>query len=473
MKKLFLLFWGVLFSFSLFSQTSYVNSNSLQLKPAAIDKRVELLSIIFRLAGNPEYNQNQFKIYTDAIHNHFDKFKEHPAVQFARRMADSSGVGFDAPMSLAIHIKQPHELDPLFPFSDTSPEKRWGKKNAWHFVSLLKQFYTDAKCEEFFAKQAELYKLVEERFKVVTNALDVSWYNRFYGTAPSGSLNIIIGISNGGCNYGPNVIYPDGREDAFAIMGTWSVDNEGMPVYKAGFYLSTLIHEFNHSFINYLNEKNQGKLENSGKILFDPLESIMRGQAYPSPLYMLNEALVRAAVVRYIIKHNPDKTAADRELGSQISNGFIWIKELVDTLGYYEDNQMKYPTLESFMPEIIKFYNNAAKNSRALFAKCAHVKTLEPFGNNSNDVSSEIKEMKIVFDKPLAEKGMSIECGELGEEHFPILKDGAAFTENNSALILKLNLKPGTKYQFELTGRGFKTVEGYPLLSYMVEFKTK
>lgn len=475
MKKLFFFLWVFLFAANTFCQTSAKNQKPGKsfLNPPKIDKRIELLSIVFRLAGNPEYNQNNFKIYTDAIHNHFDKYKDHPVVLFARKMADSNGVGFDAPASLAIHLAQPPELNPVFPFSDTAPEKRWGKKNAEHFVTLLKQFYKDAECEEFFKKQADLYKTVEERFMTVYSALDVSWYKEFYGYLPKGKLHILIGISNGGCNYGPNVIYPDGREDAFAIMGTWTVDNDGMPVYTAGYYLSTLIHEFNHSFINYLNEKNISKLENSGKILFDPLENIMRGQAYSSPLYMLNEALVRAAVVRYIIKHNPDKTAADREIGSQISNGFIWIKELVDTLGYYEKNRKKYPTLESFMPAIIKFYTNTAKNGGTLLAKCAHVKSIEPFANNSNDVSFGIKEMKIIFDKPLAEKGMSIEYGELGEEFFPIVKDGATFTDNNSALILKLNLKPGTKYQFELTGRGFKTVDGYPLMNYPVEFKTK
>lgn len=35
-----------------------------------VDKRVELLSIVFRLAGNREYNQDIFKDYVKDIHDH-------------------------------------------------------------------------------------------------------------------------------------------------------------------------------------------------------------------------------------------------------------------------------------------------------------------------------------------------------------------------------------------------------------------
>ncbi len=33
---------------------------------AKTDQRIELLSVVFRLAGNPEYNMNPFKAYVNA-----------------------------------------------------------------------------------------------------------------------------------------------------------------------------------------------------------------------------------------------------------------------------------------------------------------------------------------------------------------------------------------------------------------------
>jgi hypothetical protein len=39
----------------------------------AADPRIELLSIVFRLAGNPEYNQGRLPVYDSAIAAHFGR----------------------------------------------------------------------------------------------------------------------------------------------------------------------------------------------------------------------------------------------------------------------------------------------------------------------------------------------------------------------------------------------------------------
>lgn len=59
------------------------------------------MSILFRLAGNGEYNQCRIPAYDKAIDQYFAPYRNHEALQLARRMQ----VGFDAPMNLAIHIK--------------------------------------------------------------------------------------------------------------------------------------------------------------------------------------------------------------------------------------------------------------------------------------------------------------------------------------------------------------------------------
>ena len=45
-----------------------------------VDERVELLSIVFRLAGNSEYNMNLLPAYTVEIDRYFAPYKDHPAV---------------------------------------------------------------------------------------------------------------------------------------------------------------------------------------------------------------------------------------------------------------------------------------------------------------------------------------------------------------------------------------------------------
>lgn len=466
MKKMTLLF---LFLLS-FSAAAFGQNNAPGLNAPCVDKRVELLSIVFRLAGNFEYNMDQFKEYVNDIHNHFDKYKEHPAVLYARKMADSNNVGFDAVADFAVHIEQAPSFKPVVPFTENIPDPRWTKQGAETFTKLLKDFYADAKCEEFFSQHAELYKLAEERFNTVFTALDISWYKKYFGVTPSGSFNIFIGLGNGGCNYASKVVFPGGREDAYATMGTWSTDKEGKPVYSADGYLPTLIHEFNHSFANQLIDKYKTELEIAGKKLFEPVEYLMKSQAYSEWTYMMYEALVRASVIRYMKDHNQD---TGKETLAQIGNGYVWMNELVESLGYYEDNRDKYPTLESYMPRIVDLYNDLAKNSTALFKRCGHVLTIEPMDNNAVNVPSQIREMRINFDKPMTRKGISIIYGPLGVKNFPIVNKDVRFTEDMMTLILNIDLKPDTVYQFELTGQGFKTADGYPLLNYKVEFKTK
>src|SRR5262245_1232208 len=67
---------------------------------AKVDTRVELMSVIARLAGFQEYVRNEFKLYADDVDKHFGKHKQHPAVQFAVKIRQSNGVSFDAVMSM-------------------------------------------------------------------------------------------------------------------------------------------------------------------------------------------------------------------------------------------------------------------------------------------------------------------------------------------------------------------------------------
>jgi hypothetical protein len=270
-------------------------------------------------------------------------------------------------MFMAIYLSQPPSLEQLVPFSSMIPERRWGEENAGRFAKLLKQFYADAKYEDFFKAHEGLYTIAQERFMPVYKALDTDWYNQYYGSQPDGSLNVIIGLGLGGGNFGPKVKHPGGREDSYAIMGTSSIDSTDQPVYSVDNYLPTLIHEFNHSFVNPLTKKYEKDFEGSGLKLFELVKAGMGNQHYTSWQTMMNESLVRASVIRYLLKHNPGGKEARYQLISDFGRGFFWMKGLVETLGVYETNRDKYPTLESYIPVLVEFYKNVAKESETMF----------------------------------------------------------------------------------------------------------
>jgi hypothetical protein len=353
----------ILVTLSTFSQQEKSLSSHKEtiLKAPKVDKRVELLSIVFRLAENHEYSQNLFPKYVENIENHFGQYKNHDLINFVKDELLEDGVGFSSVMSMAIHITEPPNIKPIIvSFSNNSLEDSWKEESSDKFIKLLNEFYIDTDCETFFNNNKELYKTASIRFKKVYQNLDINWYQNFYGAKPNGEFRIIIGLGNGGANYGPKIIYPNGNEIVYAIMGTWSVDSLGKPNYDIEDYFPTILHEFNHSFINHVVEKHRSELEHSGTIIFDKIKEEMNKQAYGNWKTMYDEALVRATVIKYMKDHNYDKKTIVNEMKEQINSSFLWTNELVKELERYDDSKDRYPTFESFMTELVIFFNKAA-----------------------------------------------------------------------------------------------------------------
>jgi hypothetical protein len=96
------------------------------------------------------------------------------------------------------------------------------------------------------------------------------------------------------------------------------------------------------------------------------------------------------------------------------------------------------------------------------------------FENNSQNVDPKIKQIQIVFSKPMNEN-VSINFSKFGKEHFP-LKKIAGLDNTKTILTLEtVDLKPNTEYDFYVTDRGTKSEDGYhfPEQEYKVSFKTE
>ena len=71
-----------------------------------VDQRIEVLSIVARLAGYAEYNDKQAARYVADIHAYFDRFNTDSIMQFARDIRSESGISFDAVMTMAVNLQQ-------------------------------------------------------------------------------------------------------------------------------------------------------------------------------------------------------------------------------------------------------------------------------------------------------------------------------------------------------------------------------
>lgn len=110
---------------------------------------------------------------------------------------------------------------------------------------------------------------------------------------------------------------------------------------------------------------------------------------------------------------------------------------------------------------------------KAYEANLPYVKNIMPFKNGDNKVSSDLKILKIVFSKEMDSK-VSINFSKNGKEHFP-LKKIIGFENNHKTLLLELDLKPKTEYDFYITNRSTKSKGGYKLKTedFKIGFTTK
>ena len=351
---------SILITFLLLTMSTYAQTFEVLAAPK-VDERVELLSIAFRLADCEEYSARRFPAYVNNIEAHFAAYKKHDLINYIKNNLRKNGIGFDAVMRMAISISEQHPFQPIIPFSKAIPEERWGKRRAHKFLKLLNEFYVDADCETFFKNNRSLYNEAALNFRAVYDQIDISWYQAFYGQQPKGEFRILNGLGNGNGNYGPSITI-NGKEIIYAIMGTWSVDSFGMPQYAKEAYLPILVHEFNHSFVNPIVEKFHSDLAKSGTAIYAAQMDKMEAQAYGSWQTMYAEAIVRASVIKYLKDHHYPFEFIQSEINDQVGKGFIWTGDLVEALERYDNNRAQFPTLESFMPEIVRFFELTSSN---------------------------------------------------------------------------------------------------------------
>ena len=330
-----------------------------------VNENVELMSILSRMAGFPEYHMDMAGQYIKDMDSYFKDNTEHPAVQYMKELRNNYGISYDAVMSMAIHLDNRDGTLSLIEKDIPTLEKRWKNVDKDEFLSYLNSFYKDTNFNEFFKAHKDLYNRGLKSYQDnVIKHFDIDWYADFYGNEPQETFSVIIGFCNGGGNYGVNRQLTGKMKEVFAIVGYY-VDKENTPMYNKE-YLPTLIHEFNHSFINHYLDENKypdfaKKMELAATDLFMSSRWSMAKQAYGNWKTVINESLVRAAVICYMLDKEYKPEEIRTELLEQVQRNFRWMPELVTLLRKYEKKQSKYGNFEKFYPNVIDFFNEYNK----------------------------------------------------------------------------------------------------------------
>jgi len=481
-----------------------VNENNGTGIQVVVDPRVELMSIIFRLAGNGEYNQRGVIPYVADIEKHFDAFKKHSAVEMVKNLRRNAGIGFDAPMSLAIYLSNPPELEERIDF-EKYPElldRRWTTETVRDFLNEARTFVKDSDFMKFFQDHQDFYSVTLERAQdFVKKEVHLDWFTSFFGDGAEGNFIIALAPNNGGPSYGLCFRSPGGEIEYYSILGLGypNLDEDKLPVFENIGFLTTIIHEFCHSFVNPLVDRHQSELRMLGEKLFPLVESFMRNQAYTEWQTMMKETFVRTSVARYLLAFRGEEEA-EAEVDRQMARQFVLVEKLYEFFGEFESRRESYPTFDSFLPDVISALENMSENPEE-FAKIknrldeiaaqrreaarkrfeelkAHPERLPKVvgtvpADRESDVDPSLKEIRIEFDRSMNQNTLFIH---IENTEFPEFTGEFRWESSNTVFILGIKLEPDTEYGFGLNSelaQNFADEKDNPMLPVVIRFKTR
>lgn len=446
--------------------------------PVRVSETVELLSVVFRLAGADEYRTAPADApYVKAADAHFSPHTSHEVFRMVKELRAERGVGYDAVMSLAVHLKDARSLEPKIPWEEAgdSLEKRWTPDRAARFAKALRSFAEASKAAEFFDAHADYYKQAADGLAQRLTARPYrEWMDSFFGVRPDasgGEFLAIVGLLNGGGSYGVSVRHPDGRSEICPVIGAGEFDKAGLPVFGEG-DAGLIVHEFSHTYTNPLVDRFASALLPAARDIYPKREALMKPQAYGAPLTMLYESMVRACSVRFLVAHGTPEEAEQR-IAFETARGFLWTRGLSGLLAEYERGRAMWPALEDFMPRIVEFFGAQAKTIDEAMARLPKVVRISP-ADGSKDVASGDAEIVVVFDRPMKRGSYAI-TGDPAKTPRALPGGRPLLSEDGRTFTLPVSLEPGRTYEFGLNSvrrAGFWSADGWPLDPVRVTFTT-
>ena len=318
MKKLTAITLTILFALGSFA-TVFANDYNLDKRPNKVYESVELVSLIMRLADNSWVFSGEFTDYQRSLLPAFEKFAEHPVVEYARYLRSSAGTGFDAPMWLALYIEK---VDDQFQLKEDAAfwyqDPRWTSETAKTFIELMNDFYIESNFAVFFEEHITYF---EEHTKRLLDELwgkiNFDWFYQF-GFSPE-NLRITIYPSGSQGGFGPTV-----RGISYAVLPITAY---------YGDWLEFAVHEFVHSFANPIAEAWYEEDEEFRRMSYDSVD-LVRMPFYGNSIIMAKEYVTRAYTILYMIE-NHDANLFQLLL-AEIVGGFPYIETVFAMITEHE-----------------------------------------------------------------------------------------------------------------------------------------
>ena len=339
-------FFTILFALLTISAMAQIKSE--------VSETVELMGILSRTAGFQEFSNDLAGQYSKDTEAWFAQYREHPTVAYYKEQRDKNDIGYDRVTNMAVHLEIEKGKVKLVG-NRAELTGGWQNVDLDDFVKRLNKFYADTRFHEFFEQHQNFYSDFLKQYDTnVMPYIHTDWYGKFYnGTGSDERFRLIIGFTHGSTNNGTSRQLPGQQREVFAVCGY----NINPMTGRLLFDTSLPLHEFNHSFVNPLLERNEKAMQEVGQKLFQSSQLVMEKQHYDDWHIVINESLVRAAVIVYFYENGFNQFAMNMLNIETMQNGFPWMLDVVSALRYYATHREQYPTLNDFYPEIARFLN--------------------------------------------------------------------------------------------------------------------
>ncbi|WP_406241687.1 DUF4932 domain-containing protein [Tissierella carlieri] len=321
----------------------------------SVDPRIELLSIVQILSNYPEkfptlITKEKFD-YKDKVMDYFSEFKEHKAIKTLEGMMPD--FSYDVPPGLMLFMDKNFNVREDVELTEYIIERADGKNNINELFESLKEFCIDTNFIDFFNDNSNYYnRIINSTLELIPSDCNIiEDLEEYYGMKRK-SYNVVLVSLYGNGAFGPNIDTKEDDTEIYSVLGCIGIDMMDLPMFGGwSFFTGLQQHEFSHSFINPITDKNYN-LAYSYEELFIPIKGKMRSMAYTNWGTCLNEHIIRALTSRFA--YHEDNLDGIRALEMEKETGFIYVETLFNKLEEYENNRDKYSTIEDFYPELLK-----------------------------------------------------------------------------------------------------------------------
>lgn len=427
-----------------------------------IDSRIELMSILFRLAGNSEYHQCRVPAYDKAIDKYFAPYKDHEAVQLAR----SLGIGFEVPMKLAVYLRDAASLEERVPFDGPGVHlyTAWDAARVRTFLAAARRFAAETNFQGFLQSQQPLYSAANTRLQTVLHdGADPGWFLRFLGPQPPANVVVVPGMANGAPSYAARFTDENGTQEIYAVPGISKVDGAGLPVFDSA-WCAVMVNELAHVYLSPAVARFAVRMEKPARQMYDAVAPAMQRQHYGDWRTMLSQSLSRAVTIEYVMeREGPD--AARMAIRKENSRSFFWMSGLVDLLESYRSGREQYATFDSFMPRVAQFFADTAPKLKELTDRYQPKVVATSIAAGARDVDPGTKQIVVRFSMSMTPTGPD-KSSKLS---------GGRFDTTGMAVTIPVTLEPERDYAIPLRwsgGQPFVSADGVPLPAATLRFRT-